>query len=231
MNDPEDIFYSRKTVCLGYSRLFKQLLLTMNYAEFKIKEIHGYSKGAGYSPFEEPKPNHAWNAVEINGTWCLIDTTWDTQKTSEYYLCTPPKCFIRDHLPISDDSLQFLENPISLKTFHQKVRTKQGFCNYNMEIIEDKAIQKFCGRREIIMKYSIDKENTKVFLNISEIKGENHPEYFINKIENGFKIYISLNELGESLLDFSLNNNYIRRIYFDCDKGSREYFLYPKIIP
>ena len=229
VNDPEDIFYARKTVCWGYSRIFKKLLLAMNYAESKIKEIHGYSKGAGYSPFEDPIPSHAWNAVEINGKWCLIDTTWDAQKTSEYYLCTPPKCFVRDHLPISDDSLQFLKNPISLKTFHQKVRTTKGFCDYNMEIIEDKAIQKFCGRGEIIIKYNIDKENTKVFLNVSETKSEKHPEYFINKIENGFKIYILVNEVGESFLDFSLNNTYIGRIYFECDKGSGEYFVYPKM--
>ena len=51
VNDPEDVFYERKTVCLGYSRIFKELLKAMNYAESKIKEIHGYAKGSGYSPF------------------------------------------------------------------------------------------------------------------------------------------------------------------------------------
>ena len=123
-------------------------------------------------PFEDPEPNHAWNAVEINGKWCLIDTTWDANKTSEYYLCAPPRCFVRNHLPKFDDSLQFLKNPISLKTFHQKVWTRKGFCKYNMEIIEDKAIQKICGRGKIIMKYNIDKENTKPLLKISKIEGE-----------------------------------------------------------
>ena len=225
VNDPEDVFYERKTVCLGYSRIFKELLKAMNYAESKIKEIHGYAKGSGYSPFEDPEPRHAWNEVEINGKWCLIDTTWDANKTSEYYLCTPPRCFVRSHLPKSDDSLQFLKNPISLKTFHQKVWTGKGFCKYNMEIIEDKANQKICGRGKIIMKYNIDKENTKPLLKISKIEGEQYPEYFVNKIENGFEIYISVNEVGDSLLDFSLNNSFIGRIYFECDKPNSEFFF------
>ena len=199
----------------------------MNYAESKIKEIHGYAKGGGYSPLEDPEPRHAWNAVEINGKWCLIDTAWDANKTSEYYLCTPPRCFVRSHLPKFDDSLQFLKNPISLKTFHQKVWTGEGFCKYNMEIIEDKAIQKICGRGKIIMKYNIDKENTKPLLKISKIEGEQYPEYFVNKIENGFEIYISVNEVGDSLLDFSLNNSFIGRIYFECDKLNSEPFSYP----
>jgi transglutaminase/protease-like cytokinesis protein 3 len=74
--EPQQVFEStRLTVCLGYSLLFRKLLLCMNYQENKIKVIDGYSKGAGYSPYTPPISNHAWNAVEINGKWCLIDTT------------------------------------------------------------------------------------------------------------------------------------------------------------
>jgi len=146
----------------------------MNYTESKIKNIEGYSKGQGYSPFQTPISNHEWNTVEIKGKWCLIDTTWDAQKTSEYYLCTPPKCFVRDHLPLSDNSLQFLENPISLETFHQIVLTKEGFCEYNVEIIEDKAINNFCGREKLIKKYNLNQENVRVYLTISLLLVKKH---------------------------------------------------------
>ena len=75
VNNPKDVFNKRKTICSGFSKLFNELLLAMNYEESKIKYIHGYAKGRGYSPFKDHEPKHAWNAVEINGKWCLIDTT------------------------------------------------------------------------------------------------------------------------------------------------------------
>lgn len=50
-------------------------------------------------------PQTIFNAVEINGKWCLIDTAWDANTISEYYLCTPPKCLVRNHFPQNDDSL------------------------------------------------------------------------------------------------------------------------------
>ena len=212
--DPPGVFNKRKTVCSGYSRLFKELLIAMNYTESKIKNIEGYSKGESYSPFNPPESNHEWNAVEINGKWCLIDTTWDAQKTSEYYLCTPPKCFVRDHLPLSDNSLQFLENPISLETFHQSVLTKEGFCKYNVEIIEDKAVNNFCGRGKITIKYNLNQENARAYLTISPLSGEKYPENFVNNIENGFEVDISVNEAGKSEFFVLLNNSYIGEFFF-----------------
>jgi hypothetical protein len=141
---PHLVFPKRKTICTGYSLLFMKLLSYMNYTESKIKSIGGYSKGAGYSPIKPAENNHEWNAVEINGKWCLIDTTWDAGSISEYYLCTPPKCFVRDHLPYNN-KLQFLENPIILEQFNNIVWTDYGFCKYDAEIIEDKSVQNICG--------------------------------------------------------------------------------------
>ena len=79
----------------------------MNYPSSKIKNIVGIGKGVGYTPFSPQTENHEWNAVEINGKWCLIDTTWDAVSylKDEFYLCTPPKCFARDHFPTDDRSI------------------------------------------------------------------------------------------------------------------------------
>ena len=65
--NPEDAFLNKKAVCSGYSRLFKQILLEMNYPSSKIKNIVGIGKGVGYTPFSPQTENHEWNAVEING--------------------------------------------------------------------------------------------------------------------------------------------------------------------
>jgi hypothetical protein len=50
--NPDAFFQSRKTVCSGYSRLFRNLLLCMDYPESKIKNISGYAKGSEYSLFK-----------------------------------------------------------------------------------------------------------------------------------------------------------------------------------
>ena len=58
-----------------------------------------------------------------------------------------------------NDSLQFLDKPIALETFHRLIETREGFCKYNMEIIEDKAIQNICGRGKIFIKYEKDDDS------------------------------------------------------------------------
>jgi len=84
---PTKFFQKRKTVCTGYSNLFIELLYSKDKAD--VVYINGYSKGLGYSPLKNAEQNHAWNAVKINGEWCLVDTTWGISSDT-YYLCNPP---------------------------------------------------------------------------------------------------------------------------------------------
>jgi len=84
--NPTTFFQKRKTVCTGYSNLFRELLYSMNKTD--VVCISGYSKGVGYSPLKNAVINHDWNAVKINGEWCLVDTTWGSSYET-YYLCTP----------------------------------------------------------------------------------------------------------------------------------------------
>ena len=229
--DPPNIFLKKTTVCSGYSRLFRKLLLVMNYTESKIKNIQGYSKGAGYSSFKPPVSNHEWNAVEINGKWCLIDTTWDAGDTSEYYLCTPPRCFVRSHLPDKyyNSSLQFLDTPITVEKFHELIETREGYCKNNMEIIEDKAIQNICGRGKVIIKYNNDLDDDDNSLLISSFNSYSYPNNFVTRINKGFQLDVSINQKGVSAIYISLNNKDVGPIYFSCTKEPIEKFYFPSI--
>ena len=227
---PELIFPRRAAICSGYSMLFRDLLLSMNYPESKILNIGGYSKGAGYSSFKEPQADHEWNAVEINGKWCLIDTTWDAFINDEYYLCTPPKCFVRDHLPQRNNSLQFLKEPISLETFHELIDTYRGrYCKYDLEIIEDKGIQNICGRGKIIIKYN---EKLKEDITSLELAPSSTPlgvAFFVNKIKNGFEVDISVNNAGSFVFHFLFNTAVAGKINFKCDEEPTEKFYFPNV--
>ena len=239
---PENYFRQRKTICAGYSFLFRKFLLCMNYPESKIKIINGYSKGEGYSPFEEPIVNHAWNAVEIKGQWCLVDATWDAGKSSNFYLCTPPRCFIRDHLPEDNDEYQFLKNPISLEKFHQSINNAKGFCNYNIQIIEDKTIQNICGRGKVIIKFLDNSDSPDNHLIVGsysdgrisfEYQNLNVPAFFVKRIDNGFEIDISVNEVGYFAIAIGMRDqgsSSFGGIYFNCQQEPTEKFYYPTMM-
>jgi len=111
-----DLVVSRgSAVCEGYARLFKALCDAMS---INCVYIGGYAYGYG---------GHAWNKVQINGNWYLIDVTWDNDVTrqgygkrrndrvNQYdtnYLFMKPEHFIFSHLPDNSQD-QLLKNPVS----------------------------------------------------------------------------------------------------------------------
>ena len=214
--DPDKFFQSRKTVCTGYAHLLYRLLISMNYDENKILNVTGMGKGEGYNVYEEPKVNHEWNAVKINEKWCLLDATWDFNKTDYAYFCTKPECFGRDHWP-ENSEYQFLDNPINKETFHNYVFTTGAFCELNAEIIEDKSIYNSC-KGSFTVKYDVDYK-TELYIQEKEEKKFN---YTINNIDKGFKVEYLFEPKGKyELLLFMLNENMnipnIATIYFNCE--------------
>lgn len=107
----------RKTLCDGYTNLFKALA---NEANLTAVTVEGYTKGDTGSKF---KGRHSWNAVKINGSWYLVDCTLGAGYTNfrrfnEYYFFTPPSQFVNDHFP-DDPKWQLLNNPLSEDEFER----------------------------------------------------------------------------------------------------------------
>ena len=213
ITEPEKFFERRSTVCSGYALLFKELLSSMNMNDVII--VGGYSKGMGYLPIIPVEVNHDWNAVKINGKWCLVDTTWGSPSDT-YYLCTPPKCFVRDHLPEeSKTKYQLLDTPISVKTFGEYADVRPFCCKTNCKIIEDKAIQNKCSGK-ITFKYNHDSKVTlkvyKGYTDYSEI-----PQNYVKEIEGGYDILYQYDQTG--LYSFSIYG------YAESISGSISYFM------
>ena len=180
--DPDKFFQSKTTVCAGYANLFTRMLKAMNYNEENIKNITGYAKGGGYdvnTEQEKLKADHEWNAVKINGKWCLIDATWDAGETNYTYFCTDPKCFVRDHLPEKTEN-QFLDKTIDLPTFHNLAWTSGLFCELNGEIIADKSISNSCSGK---YTFKYDSNNNRLsFLEIDFREDETNTGKYKNNI-------------------------------------------------
>lgn len=105
------VFKDRTGVCAGYANL---VVAVGKAAGSKIIYIAGDARTASdYSDLardELPAPGegHAWNAAEVNGTWYLLDATWNAghvgdsgfkAKYETTYLFAPPEIMRLSHLP------------------------------------------------------------------------------------------------------------------------------------
>jgi hypothetical protein len=118
--DAEDVLKSRSSICDGYATLFEVLAKA---AGLEVASIRGYAKGYLLKPGVD-KPNHAWNAVRIDGRWYLIDSTWGAgyvkdghyQKAlSEVFFLIPPEQLMFSHFP-SEAKWQLQSTPMISKS-------------------------------------------------------------------------------------------------------------------
>jgi hypothetical protein len=127
---PKTILKTRKAVCAGYADLFVAMC---RLAGIESKVVTGYSRHYHFSrrrPFT--RADHAWNAVQLDGQWHLLDATWESKRygetgsriASDYFL-TDPGEFVTDHLP-EDPAWQLLPCPISLRDFTRDVPAIRG---------------------------------------------------------------------------------------------------------
>ncbi len=140
----EDVLKSRKSVCYGYSDLFLSLA---REAGLEAVRISGYGKGYGYQPGKNVSgpANHAWNAVKINGSWYLMDSTWGAgyvsgdgkyvRKFDDHFFMTPPSQFIYSHFP-EDAQWQLLDQPVSKQEFENWVFLEAEFFNLGLKVVQ-----------------------------------------------------------------------------------------------
>lgn len=126
--DADSVFAARTGVCEGYARLMVGL---GKAAGVEVAYITGYIRDTERRVDPDAADDvvkstlegylHAWNAVKVDGTWLLVDTTWDdptggaeTLRTT--YLMTPPHLFRYDHLP-EEPAWQLIAVPLSAGEF------------------------------------------------------------------------------------------------------------------
>jgi transglutaminase/protease-like cytokinesis protein 3 len=113
----DEVLRLRRSICDGYATLFEKLA---RQAGLEVVTIKGYAKAYGHTPgtrFE--RPNHAWNAIKINGRWRLVDTTWGAgyvsngkyvKRLTETFFLAPPEQLMFSHFPL-DDAWQLQSTP------------------------------------------------------------------------------------------------------------------------
>jgi hypothetical protein len=117
--DANTVFNTKTGVCAGYAKL---LVALGKAAGVEVVYVVGRSRDSGGNVDGQ---GHAWNAVQIDGRWYLIDATWDagyvngtvfTRQYTSDYLLTPPEVFGLNHFP-DDPDWQLRSTPISRGEF------------------------------------------------------------------------------------------------------------------
>ncbi|MFN0217161.1 MAG: transglutaminase domain-containing protein [Saprospiraceae bacterium] len=122
-NEISNTLRSKKGICADYSRLFQKMC---EAAKLESVIVTGVSRKLG----GKGGGSHAWNAIKIEGKWCLLDATWGAgivdredehfvRRYTPAYFATPPNLFVLNHLP-DDEKWQMREKPISKAEFKKQ---------------------------------------------------------------------------------------------------------------
>lgn len=97
---------TRKGICGAYAETFSKLC---DLLAIENSVIQGYVRlGLNEIGIVEKQPNHAWNAVKLNGKWQFIDATWAAgaivydkwiKKFNPYYFDIPKHNYFKTHYP------------------------------------------------------------------------------------------------------------------------------------
>ncbi len=124
-----DVYAAKRAVCAGYARVMVEL---GKHTGDTIVYIVGHSRASGA---ELDGVGHAWNGVEIDGKWYLMDVTWDAGTVAgrtfkpgygTNYFLTPPDIFGIDHLP-DDPKWQLRDDPLDRGAFLRQAAMSPRF--------------------------------------------------------------------------------------------------------
>ncbi|CAF1235375.1 unnamed protein product [Adineta steineri] len=139
----ENVFRTKQGVCAGYANIYKYLCDQLN---LKCEIVSGYSKGYGFDSREDvpTDTDHAWNAIELDGHWYLMESTWGAGRLTDeklfqpelntYYFFPRPNEMIYHHLP-ENDKWQLLRTPIQMKQYLQMPKIDPIYFQLDLNLI------------------------------------------------------------------------------------------------
>lgn len=145
-----DILTRGKALCWGYASLLQDFL---HAVEIPSVIVSGYSRGLSTSRENPQEPDHAWNAVQIDTGWILVDLTWDSglyhagggfDDNATSYFMMPPDEFVRTHVP-AQPMWQLLPCPLTMDQFNDAIFRPDSTtcCSFSDSIASFLALNKW----------------------------------------------------------------------------------------
>ena len=156
---PEEVLQHRRAVCAGYANLYQALGKAMG---LEVVTVEGFAKGVDADESTSERPNHAWNAVKIDGSWYLVDVTWGAgnlnngrfqRQFKPVYFATPPSQLIYTHRP-QLDLWQMLPEPYDRGRFLALPRLTPEFFRLGLGLLDANQyrLRANTGRATITLK-------------------------------------------------------------------------------
>jgi transglutaminase-like putative cysteine protease len=122
------IIQGKTAICGGYACVLRELCLLAGLEAVKISGLN--KKQLSPSSRTLVYIRHAWNAIRIDGKWCLFDVTWastalkpsgnrnvKTSYTDIFWFDVDPEAFVFRHFPDTSKWQLLGENPVSIDQF------------------------------------------------------------------------------------------------------------------
>ena len=156
----------RKCVCEGFCNLFQRLGQEAGLeVVIVVGHVHpGVGRLLGLPEEQTQKIPHAWNAVKIDGDWCLLEVTWSAARMqaktnearqfqtsiNEFFFLTPPDRFFLHHYP-KDAKWQLLPKVLGRDEFERQplVWPTLFDMGFNAADFQAKVVDKNC--REMVL--------------------------------------------------------------------------------
>ena len=145
-HDIEGAIFEKEAVCEGYALAYKYY---MNRLEIPCKIVSGTSNGQ----------SHAWNQIQLNGNWYMVDPTWDDVANShdvkhQYFLCSENK--FPNHVWNKESELYETCSDTTYDNLDWK-NDLQGMYAYQGGLYRSKSL--IVGGKEVSGIWRIDAEN------------------------------------------------------------------------
>jgi hypothetical protein len=130
-------FRTRLSVCAGYAALFEAI---GRAAGLTVETVVGRARGMSAEGMGE---GHAWSAVQLDGRWHLVDTTWDAgyvsadgfhKRYGTRYFLTPPEVFLTKHYP-DEARWQLLATPRTPGEYLRMPCLDPSFFAYGLRLV------------------------------------------------------------------------------------------------
>ena len=139
----EQLLLDKKAACEGFSSTFEVL---GKKAGLKVMTLAGLAKGP-HSEFYSgaDKPNHAWNAVRIDGVWKVVDATWAAgfvdgnryaKRFDDYYILQAPEQLLLSHFSLEDELGTQRAHKVSKQLFLSLPRPSATFLHAGFPVLE-----------------------------------------------------------------------------------------------
>lgn len=235
----EDVLRKGSSVCEGYSTVFDRMC---ELAGLHSVKVSGYARGFGFDPWKQEdasQSNHAWNAVEIDGEYYLVDTTWDAgsisngrdwgKRYSTHFLFASPEAFVHTHFP-TEPAWQLLKPPRSATQFLKLpyLRGEFFFAGLRLESpasilneVGDRAQVHFAAPAQTLLLANVETQSGRKFENRSFIQRDlnNATVHALFPSAGPFKLTLFAKQAGEPG-----KYNLVASFGFESAAGTRERF-------